>query len=122
MRWGALKNGDLLTAAEASGFEVLVTADQGLGYQQNLDGRRLAVTDARIDSFPCSCDDENSGVPFSTRNPRIPSGVRAQTIAISATDPFVIQVFSPLITHSDPFKTALVNIPAGFDPNPVGLR
>jgi len=41
--WDALSNGDLLAAAEAAGFEVFVTTDQNLRYQQNLAGRRLAV-------------------------------------------------------------------------------
>ncbi len=40
--WGGLKNGDLL--AEAAGkFDLFVTADQNLRYQQNLSGRRIAV-------------------------------------------------------------------------------
>ncbi len=38
-----LKNGALLTASEAAGFEVLITTDQEIPYQQNLGGRRIAV-------------------------------------------------------------------------------
>jgi predicted nuclease of predicted toxin-antitoxin system len=38
-----LTNGDLIDAAEKSGFDVMVTADQNLTYQQNLAGRRLAL-------------------------------------------------------------------------------
>jgi len=38
-----LSNGNLLSAAEADGFEVLVTTDRNLRYQQNLAGRRLAI-------------------------------------------------------------------------------
>jgi beta-glucosidase len=34
----------LLDAAEAAGFEVLVTADKNIWYQQNLTGRRIAVS------------------------------------------------------------------------------
>jgi hypothetical protein len=41
--WGQKENGDLLRAAEAAGFEALITTDQNLTYQQNLEGRRLAV-------------------------------------------------------------------------------
>ena len=78
---------------------------------------RLEVTDARIDNLPCKSDVVNPFVPFSITKPRMPSGVRAQTTATSATDPLVIQVFSPLIIQSDPSRTALVNMPAGFDPN-----
>ena len=41
--WDGLKNGDLLRVAEDNGFEVLVTGDQTLRYEQNLTGRRLAI-------------------------------------------------------------------------------
>jgi len=41
--WDRLVNGDLLDAAEASGFEVFLTADKNLRYQQNLAGRRIAI-------------------------------------------------------------------------------
>jgi len=41
--FGGCKNGTLLKAAEAAGFEVLVTADKTLEYEQNLTGRNLAL-------------------------------------------------------------------------------
>ena len=41
--WDALSNGDLLAAAEAAGFDVFVTADKNMRYQQNLAGRRIAL-------------------------------------------------------------------------------
>ena len=41
--WAELENGELLTAAEAAGFEVLLTTDKNLGYQQNLTGRKIAI-------------------------------------------------------------------------------
>ena len=41
--WGRLENGDLLTAAEQAGFEVLLTADKNLRYQQNPSGRKIAL-------------------------------------------------------------------------------
>ena len=43
MRWSGVKNGELLRLAETNGFEVFITADQNLRYQQNLDGRQLAL-------------------------------------------------------------------------------
>ena len=43
MDWSNLRNGDLLDRAEESGFELLITTDQQLRYQQNLAGRQLAV-------------------------------------------------------------------------------
>ncbi len=41
--WGRLKNGELIAKAEQAGFEVFVTADQNLQYQQNLVLRRIAL-------------------------------------------------------------------------------
>jgi hypothetical protein len=41
--WHTLQNGELLSAAEAEGFELLLTADQNLRYQQNLGSRHVAV-------------------------------------------------------------------------------
>lgn len=41
--WSRLQNVELLRAAEAVGFDVLITSDQNLVYQQNLRGMRLAV-------------------------------------------------------------------------------
>ena len=38
-----LENGELLNAAEAEGFDVLITSDQNIRYQQNLPGRKLAL-------------------------------------------------------------------------------
>lgn len=37
------KNGELLALAETAGFDVLLTIDQGLSYQQNLTGRAIAI-------------------------------------------------------------------------------
>ena len=41
--WEELGNGELLALAEAAGFEVLVTTDQNLRYQQNMKGRKIAL-------------------------------------------------------------------------------
>jgi predicted nuclease of predicted toxin-antitoxin system len=41
--WEELDNGELLAVAEAEGFEVLVTTDKNLSYQQNLANRKLAI-------------------------------------------------------------------------------
>lgn len=41
--WQEFKNGDLLDAAQEAGFDVLVTGDKNLSYQQNLTGRKLAL-------------------------------------------------------------------------------
>jgi hypothetical protein len=38
-----LKNGELLLAAETAKFDVFLTVDQGIEYQQNLTGRIIAI-------------------------------------------------------------------------------
>lgn len=43
MGWEAVKNGKRLEQAQASGFDVVVTVDQNVRYQQNLKGRSIAV-------------------------------------------------------------------------------
>jgi hypothetical protein len=41
--WSTLLNGELLHVAEESGFDVFLTTDKNLRYQQNLQGRKLAI-------------------------------------------------------------------------------
>ena len=41
--WAGLKNGELLRVAADAGFEVLVTADRNLQFQQNLSQSRLGI-------------------------------------------------------------------------------
>jgi predicted nuclease of predicted toxin-antitoxin system len=38
-----LQNGELLTAAEKAKFDVFLTVDQGIEYQQNLTARKIAI-------------------------------------------------------------------------------
>jgi predicted nuclease of predicted toxin-antitoxin system len=49
--WSDLKNGELLSAAEAK-FDVFITTDQNLRYQQNLSGRNLAILVLPTTSWP----------------------------------------------------------------------
>jgi hypothetical protein len=51
MGWSQLTNGSLLKQAEAS-FDVFITTDQSLQYQQNLSGRRLAILALCTTSWP----------------------------------------------------------------------
>ena len=51
MGWSLLTNGVLLKEAEAS-FDAFVTTDQGLQYQQNLTGRRVAILTLWTTSWP----------------------------------------------------------------------
>lgn len=50
--WSALRNGDLLQAAENAGFDVMITTDQNLQYQQNLTERRIAIVVLDTTSWP----------------------------------------------------------------------
>ncbi len=40
--WDTLSNGELLAEAERAGFDVFLTADKNIQYQQNLTGRKIA--------------------------------------------------------------------------------
>ena len=50
--WAGLKNGHLLATAEAKGFEVLVTGDLSMSYQQNLTGMRIAIVSLSAIGWP----------------------------------------------------------------------
>ena len=41
--WAELQNGDLIAEAEGEGFDLLITSDQGIRYQQNWTDRSLAL-------------------------------------------------------------------------------
>ena len=51
MGWFQLYNGDLLAAAESQ-FDVFITTDKNLRYQQNLTGRHLAIMVLPTTSWP----------------------------------------------------------------------
>jgi len=52
MGWGGLKNGELLKAADDAGFEVFVTGDRSLEYEQNVTGLKLAVVSLSAHNWP----------------------------------------------------------------------
>jgi hypothetical protein len=43
IRWHELENGELTQRAEDAGYDVLVSADKNIRYQQNLSGRKIAL-------------------------------------------------------------------------------
>jgi hypothetical protein len=55
--WSNLRNGALLSAADAAGFDVLLTGDKTIRHEQNMSGREVAVVYAtmgvRKDGSPC---------------------------------------------------------------------
>ncbi len=50
--WSNLENGSLLLAAERAGFQILITTDQNLRYQQNLEKRKIAIIVLLSTSWP----------------------------------------------------------------------
>jgi predicted nuclease of predicted toxin-antitoxin system len=50
--WDTLSNGDLLTVAEQAGFDMIITADKNMRYQQNLEGRRIALVVLSTPQWP----------------------------------------------------------------------
>ncbi|NOT27099.1 MAG: hypothetical protein HOP16_13445 [Acidobacteria bacterium] len=47
-----LKNGELLTVAEHAGFDVFLTTDKNMRYQQNMTGRTIAVVVIGVQQWP----------------------------------------------------------------------
>ena len=52
LRWGHLRNGELLLAAEETGIDVFVTGDRTLMHEQNLTSRRLAIVALSTNNWP----------------------------------------------------------------------
>jgi hypothetical protein len=50
--WQGLENGVLLDSAEQAGFDILLTCDQNVRYQQNFEGRALAVVILSTNHWP----------------------------------------------------------------------
>ena len=81
------------------------------------------VVEARRLHLPFISGALKPGVPFSTRKPRMPPSVWAQTTATSATVPLVIHIFVPLMRHLPPgSRTALVSMPPGLEPKSGSVR
>ena len=69
--WSELLNGDLLDNAEEEGYEILITADQSMSYQQNISRRHIAVVvllsnrwpdvQTRIDEILAALEDVQQG-------------------------------------------------------------
>ncbi len=50
--WAGLKNGELLSAAEAESFDVLITGDKTLHHEQNMTGRMIALVSLSAVNWP----------------------------------------------------------------------
>jgi hypothetical protein len=79
--WATLGNGELLKVAEAAGFDILLTTDKNIRYQQNLSGRKIAIVVLRQQQWPQLClnvqhviDTIQAATPGSYAEVEIPSG------------------------------------------------
>jgi hypothetical protein len=52
MGWSTYKNGNLIAAAEAAGFDAIITTDKNLKYQQNLVKRKIAIVVLMATNWP----------------------------------------------------------------------
>jgi hypothetical protein len=52
MGWDRAVNGELLQIAVAAGFDVFITGDRNLSYQQNL-GERKIIVELTRNNWPC---------------------------------------------------------------------
>ena len=50
--WSQLRNGELLSEAEQHGYEIFITTDRNLKYQQNLSEREIAIVVLLSTSWP----------------------------------------------------------------------
>ena len=50
--WSTVTNGDLIRLAEQEGYELLISTDTNLRYQQNLKGRSIAILVLTTTSWP----------------------------------------------------------------------
>ena len=50
--WAGKTNGELIAAAEEAGFDIMVTADQNIRYQQNLTNRRISLVVLTVNHWP----------------------------------------------------------------------
>jgi hypothetical protein len=50
--WEQLSNGELIDAAERAGFELILTTDKNIRYQQNLKARKIAIVVLEHSQWP----------------------------------------------------------------------
>jgi hypothetical protein len=50
--WHELANGELIQRAEEAGYDVLLSTDKSIRYQQNLSGRKIALVVLRNSQWP----------------------------------------------------------------------
>ena len=85
--WARLTNGELLKAAEAEKFDVMITSDQNIDYQQNLKDRQLALVVlgtnrlSLLETEPERIMRAVAGATLNLQTRRIPSAAKAEADA-----------------------------------------
>src|ERR1700687_4111580 len=82
--WDTLKNGELLAAAEADGFDVVLTTDKNMPYQQNLAGRKIAVVVLGVQQWP---NLQMLGASWKPLRQRYPAAIRRSSFHRSRSLP-----------------------------------
>lgn len=95
MGWAGLENWELLKAAEAENFDVMLTCDQSISYQQNLAGLQLALVALDTNYWPTLR--ENTAPVVQAVNAARPGSF--QTVSIGPRRPRTRNRISP-----DPFE------------------
>ena len=67
--WHELKNGELLGQAEVAGYELLLTSDKNMLFQQNLSGRMIAIVVLGNQQWPDVKLGKNSPIGAGLTNP-----------------------------------------------------
>ena len=52
MGWSRIENGQLLDAAEQAGFDVVLSGDQTIRYEQNMTGRKIGIVSMSDNHWP----------------------------------------------------------------------
>jgi len=93
--WDKLKNGELLTAAEEAGFELLLTTDKNMRHQQNLANRKIAVVVLGLQQWPSLrphvqrvIEAVNAAIPGSYNRNRL--STKSRTRKLSPAGPIVL--------------------------------
>ena len=53
--WGQISNGELISCAEEAGYEIMLTCDQNIQYQQNMARRKISMVVLGSNVWPSVC-------------------------------------------------------------------
>ena len=106
--WEELTNGELIDVAEQAGFEVLVTTDKNIRYQQNLKARKIALVVLEHSQWPMvKLVAETSLQPSTRRNPALPGSrrtVQGMRAELRVNRRFGLRLIAFGVTAQNPHK------------------